>query len=104
VALVCDATFLGYDPCKSGQSAPLQNVYCLRPVICDDGAITNVVPKMRIAYFIVLALCLGSPVAAEGLGGRLLTIKESRTLKIAHRADSRPFAYLDDDRRLTGYT
>jgi len=36
--------------------------------------------------------------------GRLRTIQESRTLRIAYRLDSRPFSFLDPQGRPTGYS
>jgi len=55
----------------------------------------------------ILALCgvLAASVAqAQSVEGRLKTIEQTATLRIAYRTDSRPFAYLDAQGRPTGYT
>jgi ABC-type amino acid transport substrate-binding protein len=59
---------------------------------------------MRLVILSVLALCFGSAVAAQDAGGRLQTIKDSGVLKVAYRADSRPFSYLGADKKPAGYT
>jgi glutamate/aspartate transport system substrate-binding protein len=41
---------------------------------------------------------------AQPLEGRLKTLQETATLRIAYRTDSRPFAYLDPQGKPTGYT
>jgi ABC-type amino acid transport substrate-binding protein len=46
----------------------------------------------------------GSVVDAEPLAGRLKSIAETATLRIAYRTDSRPFAFLDAQGQPTGYT
>jgi glutamate/aspartate transport system substrate-binding protein len=46
----------------------------------------------------------GGPACAQSLDGRLKTIQETATLRIAYRTDSRPFAFLDAQRRPAGYT
>jgi glutamate/aspartate transport system substrate-binding protein len=50
------------------------------------------------------AVVAGPLDAAQALEGRLKTIQETATLRIAHRTDSRPFAYVDAQGRPTGYT
>jgi ABC-type amino acid transport substrate-binding protein len=45
----------------------------------------------------------GSPAPAQPIDGRLKTVHETATLRIAYRTDSPPFAYLDGGRP-TGYT
>jgi glutamate/aspartate transport system substrate-binding protein len=57
----------------------------------------------------VLGVILGFALAASGasaqsIEGRLKTVQETATLKIAYRTDSRPFAFLDPQGRPTGYT
>ena len=55
----------------------------------------------------ILALCgvLAANVAqAQSVEGRLKTIEQTATLRIAYRTDSRPFAYVDADGKPTGYT
>jgi ABC-type amino acid transport substrate-binding protein len=46
----------------------------------------------------------GTVVGAEPLEGRLKSIAETATLRIAYRTDSRPFAFLDAQGQPTGYT
>jgi ABC-type amino acid transport substrate-binding protein len=41
---------------------------------------------------------------AQPLEGRLKTLQETATLRIAYRTDSRPFAYLDPQGKPAGYT
>ena len=41
---------------------------------------------------------------AQPLEGRLQTVHDTATLRIAYRTDSRPFSYLDERGRPTGYT
>jgi ABC-type amino acid transport substrate-binding protein len=50
------------------------------------------------------AVLAGSVACAEPLEGRLKTIAETATLRIAYRTDSRPFAFLDAQGQPTGYT
>jgi glutamate/aspartate transport system substrate-binding protein len=46
----------------------------------------------------------GSFAFAQPSDGRLKVIHETATLRIAYRADSRPFSYLDAQGRPVGYT
>jgi glutamate/aspartate transport system substrate-binding protein len=46
----------------------------------------------------------GSPAFAQPVDGRLKTVLDTATLRIAYRTDSRPFSYLDAQGRPTGYT
>src|SRR5262249_17144460 len=46
----------------------------------------------------------GSFALAQPSDGRLRTIHETATLRVAYRADSRPFSYVDDQGRPVGYT
>src|SRR5262244_3775725 len=46
----------------------------------------------------------GSFAFAQPSDGRLRTIQETATIRVAYRADSRPFSYLDDQGRPVGYT
>jgi ABC-type amino acid transport substrate-binding protein len=46
----------------------------------------------------------GTVVGAEPLEGRLKSIAETATLRIAYRTDSRPFAFVDAQGQPTGYT
>ena len=51
---------------------------------------------MRSLIVALMGLALaGSAVVAQSLEGRLKSVQESATLRIAYRTDSRPFAYLD---------
>ena len=50
-----------------------------------------------------LVLAAG-PALAEPADGRLKLIRDSATLRIGYRTDSRPFSYLDEQGRPTGYT
>jgi ABC-type amino acid transport substrate-binding protein len=60
---------------------------------------------MRCAIVALLGLVLtGNPAAAQTADGRLKTIRETATLRIAYRTDSRPFSYLDAQNRPVGYT
>jgi ABC-type amino acid transport substrate-binding protein len=58
-------------------------------------------PIMVALSSVVLA---GSVACAEPLEGRLKTIAETATLRIAYRTDSRPFAFVDAQGQPTGYT
>lgn len=59
---------------------------------------------MRCAMLGLVGLVLaGSPAPAQPIDGRLKTVHETATLRIAYRTDSPPFAYLDGGRP-TGYT
>ena len=51
---------------------------------------------MRRVIAALLGLMLwGGPAPAQSLDGRLKTIQETATIKLAYRTDSRPFAYVD---------
>jgi glutamate/aspartate transport system substrate-binding protein len=58
------------------------------------------------AVMVATAACFGTSaaIANEALEGRLKTIKESATLRIAYRTDSRPFSYADQQGKPAGYT
>jgi glutamate/aspartate transport system substrate-binding protein len=59
---------------------------------------------MRCAIVAVFGLVLGGSLAsAQSIEGRLKTIAETATLRIAYRTDSRPFSY-DAQGQPTGYT
>ena len=58
----------------------------------------------RAIIAIVFTLFTASFSWAQPLDGRLKTIQETATLRIAYRLDSRPFSYLDAPGRPTGYT
>jgi len=45
-----------------------------------------------------------SAASAQTVDGRLKTIRDTATLRIAYRTDSRPFSFLDAQRRPSGYT
>jgi glutamate/aspartate transport system substrate-binding protein len=54
---------------------------------------------------VILGVALAaSSASAQPIEGRLKTVQETATLKIAYRTDSRPFAFLDLQGRPTGYT
>ena len=50
------------------------------------------------------AALVASVASAEPADGRLKTVQETATLRIAYRTDSRPFAFLDGKGKPTGYT
>jgi glutamate/aspartate transport system substrate-binding protein len=57
----------------------------------------------------IIALLLGIMLAgghagAQPADGRLKTVQDTATVKIAYRTDSRPFSFLDPQGRPTGYT
>jgi ABC-type amino acid transport substrate-binding protein len=52
---------------------------------------------------LVAFLAVGPATAAE-LGGTLKKIKDSGTIVIGHRAESRPFSFVDGDGKPAGYT
>ena len=61
------------------------------------------------ALFAFIALVLASGLttndaSAQASSGRLKTITASKTIKIAYRADARPFAFLNDNKEPLGYT
>src|SRR5262245_11426289 len=55
----------------------------------------------------IVALCgvilAGSHAGAQSVEGRLKTIQDTATMRIAYRTDSRPFAYVDGGKP-AGYT
>jgi glutamate/aspartate transport system substrate-binding protein len=60
---------------------------------------------MRCTSLALVAVALTASAAlAQSVEGRLKTIRETATLRIAYRTDSRPFSYLDAQGRPTGYT
>jgi glutamate/aspartate transport system substrate-binding protein len=60
---------------------------------------------MRCAIVAFLGAALaGGPAFAQPVDGRLKTVADTATLRIAYRSDSRPFSYLDPQGRPTGYT
>lgn len=60
---------------------------------------------MRCAIVALFGVVLsGSVASAQPLDGRLKTVHETATLRIAYRTDSRPFSFLDPQRQPTGYT
>jgi len=54
----------------------------------------------RLALAALLALCCVAPAGA----GTLDRIKESGKIRIGHRADARPFSYVDQAGKVTGYS
>jgi ABC-type amino acid transport substrate-binding protein len=60
---------------------------------------------MRRAIVALVGVVLtGSLACAQPVEGRLKTLQDTATLRIAYRTDSRPFSYLDAQGRPTGYT
>src|SRR5258705_7965255 len=60
---------------------------------------------MRRAIAALVGVVLaGSLACAQPVEGRLKTLQDTATLRIAYRTDSRPFSYLDAQGRPTGYT
>jgi len=60
---------------------------------------------MRCVILGLLGAALAASLAgAEPADSRLKTVQETATLRIAYRTDSRPFAFLDDKGKPTGYT
>ena len=60
---------------------------------------------MRSAIFALAGLVLaGSPAVGQPFDGRLKIIHDTATLRVAYRADSRPFSYVDAQGRPVGYT
>lgn len=60
---------------------------------------------MRLSIMALAGVVLsGSLACAEQLDGRMKTLAETATLRIAYRTDSRPFSFLDPQGRPTGYT
>lgn len=60
---------------------------------------------MRSLIVALMGLALaGSAAVAQSLEGRLKSVQESATLRIAYRTDSRPFAYLDPQGKPIGYS
>jgi ABC-type amino acid transport substrate-binding protein len=65
--------------------------------------------KARYARSAILALCGillagGSAGAQTAIDGRLKTLQETATLRIAYRTDSRPFSYVGPQGKPNGYT
>jgi glutamate/aspartate transport system substrate-binding protein len=60
---------------------------------------------MRCAIVALLGASLaGSPAFAQPVDGRLKTVVDTATLRIAYRTDSRPFSFLDPQGHPAGYT
>ena len=60
---------------------------------------------MRLSIMALAGVVLsGNLACAEQLDGRMKTLAETATLRIAYRTDSRPFSFLDPQGRPTGYT
>ena len=57
--------------------------------------------RVLAVFFMVLFACRAG---AEPLEGRLKTVRDTATLRIAYRTDSRPFSFLDPQGQPTGYT
>jgi ABC-type amino acid transport substrate-binding protein len=74
----------------------------------SDGCDDNATKESNLMRPIIVALSsfvlAGTVVGAEPLEGRLKSIAETATLRIAYRTDSRPFAFLDAQGQPTGYT
>ena len=58
----------------------------------------------RSLAFLFLAVMLPSPVLAQELQGTLKKIKDTNTIVIGHPAASRPFSFVGDDGKPTGYS
>ena len=58
----------------------------------------------RSLAFLFLALMLPGPVLGQELQGTLKKIKDTNTIVIGHRADSRPFSFVGDGGTPTGYS
>ena len=57
------------------------------------------------AIGVLVAVALATSAAsAQTVDGRLKIIRDTATLRIAYRTDSRPFSFLDAQRRPSGYT
>ena len=56
------------------------------------------------AVLAFLNVTLAGSASAQPIDGRLKTVADTATLKIAYRSDSRPFAFLDTQGRPTGFT
>jgi ABC-type amino acid transport substrate-binding protein len=60
---------------------------------------------MRSVIVALMGVALaGNAAVAQQLEGRLKTVQESATLRIAYRTDSRPFSYLDGQGKPVGYS
>src|ERR1700754_2967856 len=59
---------------------------------------------MRCAFLTLCGVLAASLAQAQPIEGRLKTIQDTATLRLAYRTDSRPFAYLDAQGKPTGYT
>jgi glutamate/aspartate transport system substrate-binding protein len=53
---------------------------------------------------LVSVVFAGSLACAQPVEGRLKTIQETATLRIAYRTDSRPFSFVEGQGRPIGYT
>lgn len=58
----------------------------------------------RLLAFLFLALMLPSPVLGQELQGTLKKIKDTNTIVIGHPPASRPFSFVGDDGKPTGYS
>jgi ABC-type amino acid transport substrate-binding protein len=60
---------------------------------------------MRSLIVAVMSVALtGSAASAQVVEGRLKSVQESKTLRIAYRTDSRPFSFLDGEGKPIGYS
>ena len=59
---------------------------------------------MRSAIVALFSVVLAGSACAQSIDGRLKTVHETATLRIAYRTDSRPFSFLDAQGRPAGYT
>ena len=60
---------------------------------------------MHRAVLALLALIFfGSPASAQFAERRLETIRSTKVVKVAYRADSRPFSFIDANGQPVGYT
>jgi ABC-type amino acid transport substrate-binding protein len=63
----------------------------------------DAVARCAIVTFLAIALA-GTFASAQPIDGRLKTVQETATLRIAYRTDSRPFSFLNPQGRPVGYT
>jgi ABC-type amino acid transport substrate-binding protein len=54
--------------------------------------------------FILAAGIAADSASAQAPSGRLKTIADSKTVKIAHRTDATPFSFVNERKEVTGYT
>jgi ABC-type amino acid transport substrate-binding protein len=59
---------------------------------------------MLLTASLALVTALAGSASAQSADSRLAKIKESATIRIAYRTDSRPFSFVDPQGRPTGYT